>query len=48
MVETISRKPCRIAREEIVAGKVAWLIPEVPKTAVAEANEFFEKAMTAE
>jgi len=45
MVETISRKPCRIAREEIAAGKVAWLIPEVPKTAVAEANEFFEKAM---
>jgi DNA-directed RNA polymerase subunit omega len=48
MVETISRKPCRIAREEIVAGKVAWLIPEIPKTPVAQANEFFEKAMPAE
>ena len=45
MVDTHSRKPCRIAREEIVAGKVQWIIP---KTAVAEANEFFEKSMAAE
>jgi DNA-directed RNA polymerase subunit omega len=45
MVDTGSRKPCRIAREEIVAGKVAWIIPEIPKTAVAQANEFFEKSM---
>jgi DNA-directed RNA polymerase subunit omega len=48
MVDTGSRKPCRIAREEIVAGKVAWIIPEIPKTAVDQANEFFEKSMAAE
>ena len=48
MVETPSRKPCRIAREEIVAGKVQWVIPEIPKTAVAQANEFFDKAMGSE
>jgi DNA-directed RNA polymerase subunit omega len=48
MVDTSSRKPCRIAREEIVAGKVAWLIPDTPKTPVDQANEFFEKAMVGE
>ncbi len=48
MVETPSRKPCRIAREEIAAGKVQWVIPETPKTAVAQANEFFDKAMAGE
>ena len=48
MVDTSSRKPCRIAREEIFAGKVQWVIPEMPKNAVAQANEFFDKAMAAE
>ena len=32
VIETISRKPCRIAQDEIKAGKVKWLIPELPKT----------------
>ena len=48
MVDTGSRKPCRIAREEIVAGKVAWLIPDTPKSAAAQASEFFDKAMAGE
>jgi DNA-directed RNA polymerase subunit omega len=48
MVETNSRKPCKVAREEIVAGKVQWIIPEKPKTAVDEAQEFFDKAMGSE
>lgn len=48
MVDTSSRKPCRIAREEIVAGKVAWLIPETPKSAVDQASQFFDKAMAGE
>lgn len=48
MVETISRKPCKVAREEIVAGKVQWIIPEKPKNAVDEAHEFFDKTMGAE
>jgi DNA-directed RNA polymerase subunit omega len=31
IVETASRKPCRIAQDEIKAGKVKWIIPELPK-----------------
>jgi DNA-directed RNA polymerase subunit omega len=30
VVETSSRKPCRIAQDEIRAGKVKWVIPETP------------------
>ena len=48
MVETQSRKPCRIARDEIVNGKVQWVIPEKPKSASEEANAFFNKAMQGE
>jgi DNA-directed RNA polymerase subunit omega len=39
VVETSSRKPCRIAQDEIRAGKVKWVIPETPKSAVEAANE---------
>lgn len=48
MIDTQSRKPCRIARDEIFNGKVQWVIPEKPKTAAQEANEFFDKAMQGE
>ena len=44
VIETISRKPCRIAQDEIRAGKVKWLIPELPKAAVDSANEALDKA----
>src|SRR5882762_3116338 len=44
VIETISRKPCRIAQDEIRAGKVKWLIPELPKTAVDSATEALDKA----
>ncbi len=44
-VETETRKPCRIAQEEITAGKVKWSIPETPRSPVAVASEFFEKAL---
>ncbi len=27
VIETHSRKPCRIAQDEIQAGKVKWIIP---------------------
>jgi DNA-directed RNA polymerase subunit omega len=37
VIDTHSRKPCRIAQDEIKAGKVKWIIPELPKTAVEEA-----------
>ncbi len=48
MVDTHSRKPCRVAQEEVKAGKVKWFIPEQPKSAVSAANEFFEKALSGE
>ncbi len=38
MVETASRKPCRIAEQEIQADKVKWFVPEV-KTAKEVASE---------
>jgi DNA-directed RNA polymerase subunit omega len=28
VIETSSRKPCRIAQDEIRAGKVKWVIPD--------------------
>jgi DNA-directed RNA polymerase subunit omega len=42
VVETASRKPCRIAQDEIKAGKVKWLIPETPRAAVELASELLE------
>jgi hypothetical protein len=41
-VETSSRKPCRIAQDEIRAGKVKWVIPETPKTAMEATGEALE------
>ncbi|MBZ5549438.1 MAG: DNA-directed RNA polymerase subunit omega [Acidobacteriia bacterium] len=45
VIDTGSRKPCRIAQDEIKAGKVKWLIPEVPKSPVDTAAETLEKAV---
>ena len=42
VIDTISRKPCRIAQDEIRAGKVKWLIPETPRAAVELASELLE------
>jgi len=39
VVETSSRKPCRIAQDEIRAGKVKWVIPEVPKSTAEVTSE---------
>jgi DNA-directed RNA polymerase subunit omega len=41
VIETSSRKPCRIAQDEIRAGKVKWIIPDTKATteAVTEALE---------
>jgi DNA-directed RNA polymerase subunit omega len=44
VIETPSRKPCRIAQDEIKAGKVKWVVPELPKLAVEAANETLAKA----
>ena len=35
VIETSSRKPCRIAQDEIRAGKVKWIIPDTKATAEA-------------
>ena len=48
IISTHSRKPCRIAQDEIKAGKVKWFIPEVPKSPVVVAEELLNKAMAAE
>jgi len=44
VVETISRKPCRIAQDEIRAGKVKWEIPELPVVG-EQASEAHDKAI---
>lgn len=43
VIETGSRKPCRIAQDEIKAGKVKWVIPEA-KSPVEAAAEVLDKA----
>jgi DNA-directed RNA polymerase subunit omega len=48
VIETSSRKPCRIAQDEIMAGKVKWIIPETPKSAAVEASEMLDQAMGGE
>jgi DNA-directed RNA polymerase subunit omega len=39
VVDPHSRKPCRIAEEEIQAGKVKWEIPAAGATAMQAAPE---------
>jgi DNA-directed RNA polymerase subunit omega len=48
MVETISRKPCRIAMDEIDSGKVKWVVPEQEKSASEVASELLDKAIPKE
>ena len=45
VIETHSRKPCRIAQDEIKAGKVKWVIPEAPVAAVEVPSEMLDKAI---
>ncbi|HEY1677191.1 MAG TPA: DNA-directed RNA polymerase subunit omega [Candidatus Sulfotelmatobacter sp.] len=44
VVDTSSRKPCRIAQDEIRAGKVKWEIPPV-RSASEQASETLDKAL---
>jgi DNA-directed RNA polymerase subunit omega len=44
VVDTNSRKPCRIAQDEIRAGKVKWEIPET-RSAAEQAAEVLDKAL---
>ena len=45
VIDTGSRKPCRIAQDEIKAGKVKWVVPEPPKSAADVAHEVLDKAI---
>jgi DNA-directed RNA polymerase subunit omega len=44
VIDTHSRKPCRIAQDEIKAGKVKWIIPEAPKSVAEAAAEMLDRA----
>ena len=44
VIETISRKPCRIAQDEIRAGKVKWGMTET-RSAAEQAAETLDKAL---
>jgi DNA-directed RNA polymerase subunit omega len=46
-VETITRKPCKVAQEEIIAGKVKWELLEMKRSTVEAVNEILEQAMAA-
>jgi DNA-directed RNA polymerase subunit omega len=48
VIDTQSRKPCRIAQDEIKAGKVKWVIPEVPRSPAEVAAELLDKALDKE
>ncbi|HKU23481.1 MAG TPA: DNA-directed RNA polymerase subunit omega [Terriglobales bacterium] len=48
MVDTISRKPCRIAMDEIDSGKVKWVVPQPDKSASEVASELLDKAIPKE
>ena len=44
VIETGSRKPCRIAQDEIRAGKVKWEMTET-RSAAEQASESLDKAL---
>jgi len=44
-IDTGSRKPCRIAQDEIKAGKVKWEVLEPAKSAAEVAHEVLDKAL---
>ena len=44
VIDTMSRKPCRIAQDEIKAGKVKWVVPELPKISADAVGESAPKA----
>ena len=44
VVDTSSRKPCRIAQDEIRAGKVKWELTET-RTAAEQASEVLDKTL---
>ncbi len=45
VIDTQSRKPCRIAQDEIKAGNVTWVVPEVQASPAEAAGEILDKAL---
>ena len=48
VVEAHSHKPCRIAEEELQAGKVKWEIPPLAKSPVEAASELLDHSVGGE
>jgi DNA-directed RNA polymerase subunit omega len=48
VVQPHSHKPCRIAEEEINAGKVKWVVTEPSKTPAQVADELLSQAVGGE
>jgi DNA-directed RNA polymerase subunit omega len=48
VIDPHSRKPCRIAEEEVQAGKVKWEIPPAGKSPMEAASELLEPAVGGE
>jgi DNA-directed RNA polymerase subunit omega len=48
VIDTISRKPCRIAQDEIKAGKVKWVIPEPTKAPAEAVSEIIDNGVKAD
>jgi DNA-directed RNA polymerase subunit omega len=48
MVVTETKKPCRIAQQEVDAEKVKWMIPPMPKSAVQIAADLLNTTVVAE
>jgi len=44
VIDSASRKPCRIAQDEIKAGKVKWMVPDT-KSAAEAASEVLDKVI---
>ena len=45
LVETQSRKPCKIAQEEVQAGKVGYTVLEPAKSAAQAAGKLLEQSL---
>ena len=45
VIETPSRKPCRIAQDEIKAGKVKWMVTEIVRPQSEVVSETLDKAL---
>ena len=45
VIDTQSRKPCRIAQDEIKAGKVKWVVPDGAASPAEAPGEMLDKAL---